>query len=234
MSWIAAGVTAASAAYQIGSGINQKNKASNLQKSNYVPPQLLMNKDLAMQQAYSRRAPGAAFAEEQNRRLAANQIAGAQRMFGGDANKIAAVSAGATQQAQDANSRIAAQGQQFSENAFGRLSNANAQLAGNDRINQNQYIQTKAALNNAGNTNIYSGINNLASTALVGMSAKGNKGATAQIKAKYPTMDDSNPQQYNPNFNQPYFNQPYFNQKLRRGFGMQQWGGWRNNGWANQ
>lgn len=212
MTWVAAAVTAASAAYQIGSGIHQKNQAKKLTKSNYVPPELLMNKELAQQQAYSRRAPGAAFAEEQNRRLAANQISGAQRMFGGDANKIAAISAGATQGAQDANSRIAQQGQQFSEGAFGRLSNANSQLANNDRQNQNQYVQTKAALNNAGNTNIYSGINNAASTYLVGSAAKGNKGASAQVNAQYPTMDDSDPSMYNPS------SYPY-NRSLRRGMG---------------
>ncbi len=127
-----------------------------------------MNRDLAMQQAYSRRAPGSAFAEEQNRRLQANQIAGAQRMFGGDANKIAAISAGATAQGQDANSRIQAQGQQFSENAYNKLSNANLSLAQNDRINQDQYVNTKNALDNAGNTNIYNGLSSAGSSFMLG------------------------------------------------------------------
>lgn len=149
-------------AVQTIGGLFQKGQANNLKKSNYVPPQLLMNRDLAMQQAYSRRAPGAAFAESQNRRLASNQIAAGQRMFGGDANKMAAISAGAVAGAEDANSRIAAQGQAFSEGAFGRLQNANNALAQNDRLNQEQYLQTKNALDNAGNVNLFNGINNAA------------------------------------------------------------------------
>lgn len=156
-------------------GILQKNQANNLKKSTYVPPELMMNRDLAAQQAYSRRAPGTAQAEEQNRRLQANQIAGAQRSFGGDANKMAAVASASTAQATDANARIAAQGQQFSENAFGRLSNANTALAQNDRQNQDEYVQTKNALDNAGNTNIFSGVSNMASAGLLASAAKGNK-----------------------------------------------------------
>lgn len=209
---VSLGLAGAAGLFQLGSGIAQKIKANNVKKSNYVPPELLMNKDLAQQQAFSRRSPGAAFAEEQNRRLASNQIAGAQRMFGGDANKIAAISAGATQGAQDANSRIAQQGQQFSEGAYGRLSNANLALANNDRQNQNQYVQTKAALNNAGNTNLFSGVSNLASAGLVARGAKGNVAAQKQIDAQYPTMDDSDPSMYNPSM------YPY-NRGLRRGYG---------------
>lgn len=160
-------------------GLLQKNQANNLKKSNYVPPELMMNKDLAAQQAYSRRAPGAALAEEQNRRLQANQLAAAQRSFGGDANKMAAVASASTAQATDANARIAAQGQQFSENAFGRLSNANTALAQNDRQNQVEYLQTRNALDQAGNTNIFSGLSNFATAGLLAGAAKGNK--TAQF-----------------------------------------------------
>lgn len=212
---ISLSLAAAPALFQIGSGIAQKVTANKLKKSNYVPPELLMNKDLALQQAYSRRAPGAAFAEQQTRRLQSNQISAAQRMFGGDANKIAAVTAGATQQADDANARIATEGQRFSENAFGRVSNANQQLAQNDRINQNQYIQTKAALNNAGNTNLFSGVSNLASAGLVARGAKGNMAAQKQVEAQYPTMYDSDPSGYNMMYPSLY---PY-NRGIRRGFG---------------
>ncbi|MFO0447637.1 MAG: hypothetical protein ACK52I_02915 [Pseudomonadota bacterium] len=163
------------AALQTGAGILQKVQANNLKKSNYVPPELLMNKDLASQQAFSRRAPGAAQAEEQNRRATANQISAAMRMYGGDANKIGAVASAATAGAQDANARIQAQGQQFSENAFGRLSNANNAIAQQDRINQEQYLQTKNALDNAGNTNIFSGVSNLATAGLLAKAGKGDK-----------------------------------------------------------
>lgn len=154
-------------ALQAVGGLLQKNQANNLKKSDYVPRELLMNRDLASLQAYSRRAPGAALAEEQTRRTQANQIAAAQRMFGGDANKVAAVASAATAGAQDSNARIQAQGQQFSENAFGRLSNANNAIAQQDRINQEQYLQTKNALDNAGNTNIFSGVSNLATAGLL-------------------------------------------------------------------
>lgn len=167
------------AALQAGAGVAQKIQANNLKKSNYVPPELLMNRDLASQQAYSRRAPGAAQAEEQNRRAQANQISAAMRMYGGDASKIGAVASAATAGAQDANARIQAQGQQFSENAFGRLSNANNAIAQQDRINQEQYLQTKNALDNAGNTNIFGGVSNLATAGLLAKGAKGDK--TAQF-----------------------------------------------------
>lgn len=192
------------AAAQLIGGLLQKNKANNLKKSNYVPPQLLMNKDLAAQQAYSRRAPGSAFAEEQNRRGQANQIASAQRSFGGDANKIAAVTAGAMAQTQDANSRIAAQGQQFSENAFGRLSNANTALAANDRQNQSDYLQTKNALDNAGNTNIFGGISNLATAGLLAKADKGSTFAKSALGLDEAASTDPNDQY------------PRFNQSLRR------------------
>ena len=162
-------------ALQAVGGLLQKNQANNLKKSDYVPRELLMNRDLASLQAYSRRAPGAALAEEQTRRTQANQIAAAQRMFGGDANKVAAVASAATAGAQDSNARIQAQGQQFSENAFGRLSNANNAIAQQDRINQEQYLQTKNALDNAGNTNIFSGISNLATAGLLAKAGKGDK-----------------------------------------------------------
>lgn len=172
MSWIAVGAAAVTAGVQIYQGIDQKNKAGDLKKSQYIPPELLMNRDLANQQAFSRRAPGAAQAEEQNRRLQANQIAGAQRSFGGDANKIAAVASAATAQATDANARIAAQGQQFSENAFGRLSNANSAIARVDEQNQRDFIDTKNALNQAGDQNIFNGISNVGSAVALGSQGK--------------------------------------------------------------
>ncbi len=179
-------------------GFFQKNEANNLKKSNYIPPELLMNRDLAKQQAYSRRAPGAAQSEERIRRNQANQIAGAQRMFGGDANKIAAVAAGSTAQANDASAQVQAQGDQFSENAFGRLSNANNAIAQNDRQNQAEYLQTKNALDNAGNTNLFSGINNLATAGLLSKAAGGNTTAkfltgTQDQAQEDPVTTDSEP-----------------------------------------
>lgn len=150
------------AAYQGIQGIRQHRLAKRLKESTFVPQELLMNRDLAQQQAYSRRAPGQAFAEEQVRRNAANQIGAATRSFGGDANKVAAVTSAATAGAQDATTRLAAQGQQFSENAFGRLQNANAGIAGQKRQNRDEFNRAKADLIAAGDQNIFNSISNVA------------------------------------------------------------------------
>jgi len=125
-----------------------------------------MNRDLAQQQAYSRRAPGQAQAEEQIRRNTANTISAGQRSFGGDANKAAAVTSAANAQANDATARLAGQGQQFSENAFGRLSGANMAIAGQKRQNRNEFNSAKAELISASNQNIFNGISNVASAGL--------------------------------------------------------------------
>ncbi len=168
---IALGLAAAQGIYQGIKGIRQKRQAKKLKESTFIPEELLMNRDLAMQQAYSRRAPGQGQAEENNRRAMANQIASAQRSFGGDANKMAAVSSAATAQNIDANARTQAMGQQFSENAFGRLSNANMGIAQQKRQNRSEYIQTKNALQASGDQNIFSGIGNIASAGIAGMEA---------------------------------------------------------------
>jgi hypothetical protein len=164
------------AAYQIGQGIYQKSQAKKLKESTFVPPELTMNRDLAQQQAFSRRAPGQGFAEEQIRRNTANTISAGQRSFGGDANKAAAVASAANAQANDATSRLAAQGQQFSENALGRLSGANMAIAGQKRQNRNEFNAAKSQLIAASNQNIFNGISNAASAGLTSYFAGGSGG----------------------------------------------------------
>jgi hypothetical protein len=171
------------AAFQIGQGIYQKSQAKKLKESTFIPPELLMNRDLAQQQAFSRRAPGAAQAESNVRRNLATTIAAGQRSFGGDANKVAAITAGANAQANDANAQIAAQGQQFSENAFGRIAQANNGIAAQKRQNRMEFNAAKAELLSSSNQNIFNGINNAASAGLTsylaGDFAKGgNKGSS--------------------------------------------------------
>ena len=166
---IALGLAAAHGIYQGIKGIRQKNQAKKLKESTFIPEELLMNRELAKQQAFSRRAPGQSNAEENTRRTMANQISAGQRMAGGDVNKLAAITAAAGGQANDANARLAAQGQQFSENAFGRLSNANMGIAEQKRQNRSEYLQTKNALQAAGDQNIFSGIGNIASAGLAGI-----------------------------------------------------------------
>jgi len=166
---IALGLAAAQGIYQGIKGLRQKRQAKKLKESTYIPEELLMNRDLAQQQAYSRRAPGQGQAEENNRRAMANRIANAQKSFGGDANKMAAITSAATAQNIDANAKTQAMGQQFSENAFGRLSNANMGIAEQKRQNRSEYVQTKNALQASGDQNIFSGIGNIASAGLAGI-----------------------------------------------------------------
>lgn len=154
------------AAYQIGQGFYQKNQAKKLKESTFVPPELLMNRDLAAQQGYSRRAPGQAFAEEGVRRNTATVISAANRNFGGDVNKSAAVAAAAGAQANDDLRRIAADGARFSERAFDRVADANVRIAGEKRRNRDEFNTAKAALIEAGNQNMFSGLSNVASAGL--------------------------------------------------------------------
>jgi len=176
------GLAAAQGIYQGIKGIRQKNQAKKLKESKFMPEELLMNRDLAMQQAYSRRAPGQGAAEENVRRTMANRMAGAQKSFGGDANKMAAVASGAAGQANDANARLAAQGAQFSEGAFNRLSNANIGIAGQKRQNRSEYLQTKNALQASGDQNIFSGIGNIASAGIAGMESGAFDGIGAETR----------------------------------------------------
>lgn len=186
-------LSAAPALFKLGKGLFQKKDANNLKESKFIPPELLMNRDLAAQQAYSRRSPGAAFAEEQVRRNSANQIGNAMRMFGGDANKVAAVASAANAQANDANRSIMAQGQAFSEGAFNRMAGANVGIAQQKRQNRNEFNQTKAALLDAGNQNIFGGISDLASVGVMGSGAgafgeKAKKIGEFAMKTKYPWL----------------------------------------------
>ena len=179
---IALGLAAAQGIYQGIKGIRQKNQAKKLKESTFIPQELLMNRDIAQQQAYSRRAPGQANAEENVRRTMANQIAGAQKSFGGDVNKMAAVSSTAAGQANDANARLAGQGAQFSENAFNRLSNANIGIAGQKRQNRSEFLQTKNALQASGDQNIFSGIGNIASAGIAGIESGAFDGIGAEAR----------------------------------------------------
>ncbi len=198
---VALALAAGQGIYQGVKGIRQKNQANKLKESTFIPEELLMNRDLAMQQAYSRRAPGQSNAEENVRRTMANRIAGAQRSFSGDANKIAAVTSAASGQANDANARIAEGGARFSENAIGRLSNANTAIAGQKRQNRAEYLDTKAALDASGDQNIFNSIGNIASAGIAGMEAgafdgidsETRQGANALIKAGRATKGSPTP-----------------------------------------
>lgn len=179
---VALALAAGQGIYQGIKGIRQKRQAKKLKESKWIPEELLMNRDLAKQQAYSRRAPGQAQAEENVRRTQANTIAAAQRSAGGDANKLAAIASGAAGQSNDANARISAQGQEFSENAFGRLGYANTAIAGQKRQNRAEYLEAKNALNAAGDQNIFNSIGNIASAGIAGIESGAFDGIDPMVK----------------------------------------------------
>lgn len=169
------------AAFQgVQAGI-QRHRAKKLKESTYVPAELTANRDLAAQQAFSRRAPGQGFAEEQNRRNLATTIAAGARS--GDVNKAAAITSSAVGQAYDANARLQAQGQQFSENAFARMAQANNMIAGQKRQNRNEYTQTKSELIAASDQNMFNALSGIGSAGVAfGLNGGlGGRGGTQTI-----------------------------------------------------
>lgn len=159
-------LAAVPALFQAGKGLRQKYLAKKLKESKFVPSELRENQALAKQQAYSRRAPGTALAEENIRRNLATTLGSQSRMFGGDAGKMVSAGAGAQARADNAGRGVMAQGQAFSENAFARLGGANNAVAGQKRQNRDEFNRAKSALLQAGDQNIFSGISNAASAGL--------------------------------------------------------------------
>lgn len=173
----------APAIYQGVKGLRQKNQAKKLKESNWIPPELMMNKDLANNQAFSRRAPGQSMGEERVRRTMANTISAGQRMAGGDVNKMAAITSAASSSANDANADLTAMGASFSEGAFNRLAGANNAIAGQKRINRAEYLDTKNRLDAAGDQNIFNSVNNLATGFLAGVNSGAFDGIDKGVKA---------------------------------------------------
>lgn len=199
--FLGAGLAAIPAIVQGIKGIGQRNRARRLKQSDfdYMPLALQENKALAQQQAYSRRAPGAALAEENIRRNQANTIAAAQRMYGGDTNKMGAVVSGAGIHANDATRQVAAMGQQFSEGAFSRLQQTNNAMAGQQRQNYNDFMKTKSALLYASDQNIFNAVNNSASAGLAYLSGK--KGNSWMGNIGQNQYQQQNYYGYPPNYN---------------------------------
>lgn len=156
------------AAFQAYKGFRQRYLAKKLKESNFVPSELRENQSLAKQQANSRRAPGAARAEENIRKNLATTLGSQSRMFGGDAGKMVSLSSGASARADNAVQGVQAQGQAFSENAFGRLAGANNAVAGQKRQNRDEFNRTKAQLLAASDQNLFNSVSNLSSAAITG------------------------------------------------------------------
>jgi len=137
-------------AYSYELAQDQYDAAKKLKVGEYIQD-AQVSQQLAMQQAYSRRSPGAAYSEEMIRRNQANQVSNALRMYGGDANKVAAVSSASNAQANDATARLQVQGQAFSEQAFNRLYMAQRDIAQGKREwrRDKQALLTSAQQNEA-------------------------------------------------------------------------------------
>lgn len=187
-----AAAAAVPAVFQGIKGLRQRRLAKKLKESTFVPSEMRENQDLARQQAYSRRAPGAARAEENIRKNLATTLGSQSRMFGGDAGKMVALSSGASARADNAAQGVQAQGQAFSENAFGRLAGANNAVAGQKRQNRDEYNRTKAQLLAASDQNIFNSISNLSTAGLTAMASGGGKGsnfAQGMLSAQNPFMN---------------------------------------------
>lgn len=212
------------AAFQAAQSLVQRNRAKHLKESTYVPPELLMNRDLAAQQAYSRRAPGQGQSEELIRRNLATQIAAGTRSAGGDTNKAAAITAAATARADDSVRGLQAQGQQFSENAFGRMAQSNMAIAGQKRQNRDEFNRTKSDLIAASDQNMFNAISGVGSAGVAFGLNGGFKGNSRSIGVNSPfgqaigapstTMMNSPyggflPQQIDPNNYNPVWRKPF-------------------------
>lgn len=176
--WGGLAVSVLPAVWQGIQGAAQARKARRLKEKDFqfLPPSLLANKALAQQQAFSRRAPGSALANENIRRNLATTLSAGARMYGGDANKMATLAGGAEAKAFDASKQVDVLGQQFSENAFNRLQQTNAQLGGQERQNYTDFWKTKQALLYASDQNIFNAINNVSSAALMTKNGKNGGG----------------------------------------------------------
>ena len=160
---IAAGISAGAKAIKAH---QQRKEARKLQESKFVPPELMMNRDLAQLQAYSQRAPGSAQAESNIRRSQANSLAAGLKNSGGSAVKAAANAVASQGVANDALARVDAAGEQFTQNALGRLANANIGIASQKRQNRDEYNRAKSQLLAASDQNYFNSFNDLMNGAL--------------------------------------------------------------------
>ena len=186
---IAGGVALASA---IGKGVKareQRRRARRLQEDKYVPEELTMNRDLAQMQAFSKRAPGQAKAEENIRRSQANTLSAIQRTSGGDAARIAEASVASQGAATDALDRVNTRGQEFAEGAFGRMYGANQAIGAQKRRNRDQFNQTKAELIAASDQNYMNAFNDVLNGGLAAASmtdtSRGGTGGMAGGSANF-------------------------------------------------
>lgn len=139
----------------------QRRRARRLKEDTFVPQELYLNRDLAQMQAFSRRSPGQAKAEENVRRAQANTLSTIQRTSGGDAARIAEASVASQGAATDALDRIEMRGQEFAEGAFGRLYRANQAIGAQKRHNRDEFNRTKAELIAASDQNYMNAFNDV-------------------------------------------------------------------------
>jgi hypothetical protein len=151
---------------------DQRREARRLKESTFTPEELLLNKDLAQMQAFSKRSPGQAKAEELIRRGQANSLNAIKRAAGGDVNKITAGSIASQGAMQDAADRIQVRDNEFSQGAFNRLAGANSALAANKRHNRSEFNSAKIALLAASDQNYMNAFNDILNGAMASSSMK--------------------------------------------------------------
>lgn len=167
---------AASAAAKSGVAASQRRSAKKLKESKWIPEELMMNKDLAQLQAYSREAPGKAKAEENIRRSQANTLSAIQKTAGGDTGKIAAASVASQQAATDALDQVNVRGQQFSENALNNVRTSNVQIAQQKMRNRDEFNRAKTDLLAASDENYMRAFNDILDGAMASAYMGGGDG----------------------------------------------------------
>lgn len=158
---IAGGVALASGIGKAIKAGQQRRRARRLKEDKFMPPELTMNRDLAQMQAFSKRAPGQAKAEENIRRSQSNTLSAIQRTSGGDAARMASAAVASQGAATDAMDRVNVRGQEFSDGAFGRMYGANQAIGAQKRRNRDQFNQTKAELIAASDQNYFNAFNDV-------------------------------------------------------------------------
>ena len=157
---VQAGLAAGKSIYNFVKARKQRKLARNLKESTFIPRHLNINKELYDQQAHSKRAPGQSMTESNIRRTTSSSFNKALRYAGGDVNKAMAILAGLDVNTKDAMNQAGARGEAFSEGAIDKLAGVNTKIAGEERINKDQYLNTKARLNYAADANDYAGVTN--------------------------------------------------------------------------
>ncbi len=138
-------------------GFNQRSKADEVERSTYIPEAALENKRLAEQMVSSSTYPGQTQEQEQLNRVTAGTI-GANTRNARSSTDILNANSVANVRGINASQQMAQRLAQWKTQGLSRLSQANSQIGAFQNKNEQDYWETKAKLQNAGNTNIFGGL----------------------------------------------------------------------------